>query len=493
MSEIDESEDEFLGLSDGEKENIFLAKLADCTKEKFHVLKNKDIDFFNLNQGIFKGQWYFGKLFDDEGMLQPGIVLSSKYVAIGHTNLMGIGLKGYGDLEIQKSTWSNDDIKKWLTTPAITDKLEIFNQIRNKILFYMDFPDERIADVCTCWVIGTYCYELFESYGYLYFNALRNSGKTKIKNILKFMGFNGTEASNISESGFFRTIENRKGLLCLDEYEKLDDIRKRILDQLLNAGHEKSASVIRTERIGDKFIAREFSVFCPKIICNITGMNPTTQSRCITIKLMRTNRDQGRRQVRFQDPDWQNIRNKCFRLIMENWKGIKEIYENYDGSNLINRNEDIWKSLLSIAKFFSEEIEKGLIEYSGTNIEESSIDMLEGNWHYELLKTMYNQTKEHGDGWYQTSQIGTWILGTLIHPNSKSQSPARWVGRQLAILPKFKRRKMSSGNEWYLSTAIIKEVMDRLTYPIPQDYSTNSSNSINPTDSSNSTHNDIQS
>jgi hypothetical protein len=481
MPEINESnkEDEIAKINKKHAQELnWKIKLDSLTEQKLHVLKNKDIDFTNLNQGIYRDRWYFGKLFNDGDKPRLGIVLSSKHIAIGHEALETIGLNRHNELELQRTCWSNEDIERWLNSSEKIDKRRLYEQIRGRILHYMDFTDGRIADLCTCWIIGTYCYELFESYGYLYFNAFRNSGKTKIKNILKFMGFNSIEASNISESAFFRTIENRKGVLCLDEYEKMDDTRKKILDQLLNAGHMKNAAVVRSEKIGDNWIAREFNVYCPKIICNITGINQTTQSRCITIKLMRTMKEQGKRQVRFDDLEWQDIRNKCYRLVMENWKEINQIYEEYSNSKLLNRDEDTWKPLFSIARFFGEDVEKTLIEYSTTNIEESSLDSLEGDWKYELLKAIHEQVKDQGDGWYFASQIGTWLTRLPC-----IKSPERWAGRQLSKMPLFKKRKTAKGNEWYLSLSIVKDAMTRLGYPCPDDEYTNSSDSTNVIDS----------
>ena len=112
------------------------------------------------------------------------------------------------------------------------------------------------------------------------------------------------------------------------------------------------------------------------------------------------------------------------------------------------------------------------------NIEESSIDILEGDWQYELLKAMYEQVEEQGEGWYPTSQIGTWIRFEL-------KSPARWVGRKLSSLPLFQKRRVTENREWYLSLNIIKEVMERLNYPTPETDVTNDTNDINVTNVTN--------
>ena len=70
---------------------------------------------------------------------------------------------------------------------------------------------------------------------------------------------------------------------------------------------------------------RDFDVYCPKIICNITGLNPVTLSRCIQVKLSRTTTSKGNKKPRTNDPEYQEIRNLCYRLIMENWREIQRI------------------------------------------------------------------------------------------------------------------------------------------------------------------------
>jgi len=217
-----------------------------------------------LNQGIINDNWYFGKIFicsihhefgedsfQDINEEREGIILSKKEIRInrlvirktkegikfnGENEIKDEGLNYKHFLEINKNFWSNKRIKKWLSSTTKINYKGVYERIRDKIKYYMDVRDERIFDVVTCWVIGTYCYELFESYGYLYFNGLKESGKSKFKKILKLIGFNGQEASSISEASFFRTIENTKGLLCIDEYERMDTDRKKATDLLLNAG-----------------------------------------------------------------------------------------------------------------------------------------------------------------------------------------------------------------------------------------------------------------
>lgn len=88
---------------------------------------------------------------------------------------------------------SNSTVKKFYTSPD--DKIspkKVYEAVRNKILFFMDFGDSpEIADVMACWVIATYCYPLFYWFPHLLINAPSQSGKSKCGFILMQLSFRG--------------------------------------------------------------------------------------------------------------------------------------------------------------------------------------------------------------------------------------------------------------------------------------------------------------
>jgi len=465
-------------------------KLDAQTKNNLPILNSSEIHFENLNQGEFKKEWYFGKLFKkNPEEFKEGIILNknillnniqymkvgNKILPIGKNEIKDIGLNYKHKLEPQNNFWSNDgeySIKEYFKSEKekIVDKEEYYKRIYNKIDYFMDLKDKEIIDVATCWIIGSYCYELFETYGYLYFKALRESGKSKFKKILRLIGFNGQEASSITEASFFRTIENTKGVLCLDEYEKMDSERKKATDLLLNAGIEKGSSVKRYDV--DLKANLNFDVYCPKIICNITGLNPTTMSRCIVVELVRTITKKGKLKPRIKDQEWQLLRNMSYCFVMENWEEIKKTYENYDYSQINNRAEDLWRPILSIAKVFGDDKETNLKNYCERITKKLQEDEIEDDIDYILLLALTNLAGEKR-GFVSSKEIVNFIKsGGEI--DFGERSPERVIGWHLRNFNVFKHKTNRIGNGvtkgWELDLKEIIEVMDSRGFPIPEKF-----------------------
>lgn len=470
--------EESQGINEVKQEKKKISKII--KQSEYSFLDNDEIIYDNLNQGVHKGFWYFGKLFMVNGEEKEGIVTTNKEILmnnskiimvkgekheLGENQIKDFGLNYKHNLEINKNFWHNKSIKAFLGSDEKIERQFVFDKIKKTISYYMDVKDERIFDVVTCWVIGTYCYELFESFGYLYFHALRESGKSKFKKILRLIGFNGQEASSISEASFFRTIENTKGVLAIDEYERMDTDRKKSTDLLLNAGIEKGASVKRVDKVGNKQVNRDFDVYCPKIICNITGLDPVTQTRCITIRLSKTASDKGSRKPKTNDNSWQELRNFCYRFVMDYWEEIKDIYENYN-SPLKNRDEDVWVPTLVLARFFG--VEEEVKNYAETNIQETQIENIENDRTYLILKELldYFKIKEETENFHLTDLVP--YLKERLDFGEKNAE--RVVGWHLTNLNIFDKGRDGKGITYSLGRKKILLALVSRGYPIPEKY-----------------------
>src|SRR3989304_10160453 len=65
-----------------------------------------------------------------------------------------------------------------------TDDLKIslgicYENIIEVIKKYMDMPEEQIK-IVSVWIIGTYFHDCFDTYPFLFLNAMRGSGKTRL-------------------------------------------------------------------------------------------------------------------------------------------------------------------------------------------------------------------------------------------------------------------------------------------------------------------------
>jgi len=177
------------------------------------------------------------------------------------------------------------------TLVYITEKLkEIYPLIIDTLKKYCDL-DEKYYNIIALWIMGTYLHRNFSTYPFLYLNAMRGSGKSRLLNLISHLSWNGKSVVSCSESVLFRTA--KFSTLCIDEFENVGSKEKGVLRQLLNASYKKGIFVERTKKIKDseeeKYIVEKFSVYCPIAMANIWGMDNVLSDRCINLTLEKSN------------------------------------------------------------------------------------------------------------------------------------------------------------------------------------------------------------
>lgn len=166
---------------------------------------------------------------------------------------------------------------------------EEYEKIIEILKKYMDLRPEYYP-VIACWIIGTYFHRYFPTYPFLFFNAVKGSGKTRLLKLISNLAYNGKLVLNISESVLFRTAHNRT--LCIDEIEHIGGKEKTILRELLNAAYKRGGVVERAVKVKDKdrerFIVESFNVYGSIAMANIWGLDDVLADRCIILLLERS-------------------------------------------------------------------------------------------------------------------------------------------------------------------------------------------------------------
>ena len=172
----------------------------------------------------------------------------------------------------QKRTFSNKEMKS------------VYNKIINVLKKYMDLNDEYYS-LIALWIIGTYAHKKFPAYPYLFINAMKGSGKTRLLKIITALSCNGKLTGSMTEAVMFRKASERT--LCMDEFESVSFKEKTELRLLLNSAYKKGVVVERMSKKrsekGESYEIEEFEVYCPIAIANIWGMENVLADRCITI------------------------------------------------------------------------------------------------------------------------------------------------------------------------------------------------------------------
>ena len=335
---------------------------------------------------------------------------------------------------------------------------------------YMDVVDGRSLLLTASFILGSYCYSLFDSVGYIFFNSDKESGKTKFATLIGLMGFHTINCSSPSESALFRVTSLGMGLMIIDDFENISEEKKNALLQILKIGYRKDGRVIRVEKKKEMFVPALFDVYCPKIITNTTTLDAITLSRCIPIHLMKTLSNKGRLWPDEKLPIWAEIRDACHWFVMENWKEIAKTYEEYECEELNNRDLELVKGYLSIIKVIDSTMHDQLLTYIVECVKDRETVDMSGSWIYVLLDMLLAQTTEEGS-WFKAKDVGEDLRARIVSDahcedekafkaKKGSKLPSvRWVGGTLSKIPSFKKRRIGAGVEYWLSKRLVGDYM----------------------------------
>jgi len=358
---------------------------------------------------------------------------------------------------------------------------QIFDLIREQYKNNIDFIEDEEPSILTLWSMGTYFFTLFNTYPYIHLHGLKNTGKTKVMEISSCVSFNSELSTNMRVATLFRIIQQNRPTLFIDEFEIKKEQKKSSDDKeiecILNAGYRKGITVPRMEQQGKEWVLKRFEVYCPKMIANISGMIGALPSRCIKIIMRRSKKEdpQGKTSI---DPDkniWGDIRNELYVLALKRWKDVKSIYDNLENNtNLSNRDWELWKPILSIAKFIDDKLYNKTVKFANKNVELSQVeDEMSNSWDYLLLKVLMDYVDEERF-YYVKSEIYETLIKEFvereytdrdgntqtIHKNSKPSS--EWIGRTLRKLGVTGFKKDNKGAMYFLSKNIIMDLVTRL-------------------------------
>lgn len=193
-------------------------------------------------------------------------------------------------MEKRREDEKNPGEKEEKDAPKIYKKA--YERIKILLEKYLDMPEEYYH-LITIWILGTYIHESFDTYPYLFINAMRGSGKTRLLRLISSLskGSEGRVNTGITESVLFRT--EKGSTLILDECEGISNKEKATLREYLNACYKKGATVSRTKKVknkdGENYEIEMFEPFRPISMANISGMEEVLGDRCLTLILEKSN------------------------------------------------------------------------------------------------------------------------------------------------------------------------------------------------------------
>lgn len=318
-----------------------------------------------------------------------------------------------------------------------TDILELYKQLGKYMI--MDETDRKL---CFLWVLGTNHHQLSTHYPYIFINAPKSSGKSKLTKIMTWSAYNGYLSTNISSAGIYNLITEESATIGFDESELLSDReRSGDINNILLSGFETGNTVIRVPKTEDGVNKlKEYRTYSPKILSNIMGLSDDAlESRCIPINLSRSNnKKKSNIYPRKDDIVFTNIRLNSLRWVYDNWDSIVREYKTLNSfSDFTGRTFNLFKPLIITCKLavpeWLPEIEQALIKKS----EEMDFNLNQDSQEAMLLNAMIQE--------YDFSQFKMFIQPEKIRERIISQ-------------------KFNNENQKWLTYHFINKLMFRLGF-----------------------------
>lgn len=210
----------------------------------------------------------------------------------------------------------------------------LFTEIRDFIQAHVVFKHKSAPAVIALWVMATYCYSIFNYFGYIWLTSLGPShGKSLVAKILSMVCFSATAPEiDPTPAVVFRLIETNGCTFILDEMENLDPEKKGELISLLNSGFERGGQVSRTVPAGDGWTVANFQVFCPKVLACISPIPRVVRTRVFQFDMPKRKPTEA---IEAFKPDrrveWSaRVRNDLAIFALRNAPIIAELYDQRD-------------------------------------------------------------------------------------------------------------------------------------------------------------------
>ncbi len=218
---------------------------------------------------------------------------------------------------------------------------------------YVIFTNEYQQTAASLWVAVTWTIEQFDVAPYLLITAPeRQSGKTRLLEVLEHVVRKPILASSISPAALYRVVDKEHPTILLDEIDAIygpKAVGNEDLRSLINAGHRRGVKSYRMGG-GAKTKLESFDAFSTKALAGIDGgrhLPDTIDDRSILIRLQRRAPDEQLTRYRQREAAKEG-RELAQRVdaVLAAFK-IMEWPEMPIG--LSDRATDVWEPLISIA------------------------------------------------------------------------------------------------------------------------------------------------
>jgi len=364
-----------------------------------------------------------------------------------------------------------------LTSHAVIEPHDIDTQIDEAFMRHLDMPQaEKILS--KRWIEGTFFFDTFDAFPIQSILGVSESGKTRLCNLNLALAYHAEGLISPSEASIFRSKEEDKVSLIIDEAEYLNDPNLyATLRILINASYSKySGYVSRYDESSDgKRVKRRFDLYSPMSISGIGGLEGVTLSRAFRVIMRRVNKD-----FPPANPnDYRTLRNMLYVLRIRHAFQVRELYEKIDISNIVSaRFEELFKPLFCMTEFFGNNEEREIlkdwcIEYQN-NFRVESLNVAQEE--QVLLCTSKLTKNDKQPDWFSLKE-----LSDLVNIEYNRNISSAYVSNILYRLGITRRKKVRGYTLFYCPTELLEDSASRIgvssSSPFDATFSTDSTNS----------------
>jgi hypothetical protein len=230
----------------------------------------------------------------------------------------------------------------------------VLNRVAAFVRRFVAFGSEHQLIAVVLWIAHTHAFDAAECSPRLAIQSPeKQSGKTRLLEVLELTTHEPRQVVNMSEAALFRVIDAGAPTVLWDEIDAVFGPKARDREDLramLNAGYRKGATVDRCVGERSKIEVKPFSVFCPVALAGLGLLPDTVQDRSIVIRLRRRRTDEPVEKLRRRriEPEAAELRAHLEAVF----EPLAETLADLDPElppGLPDRAEDVWEPLLGIA------------------------------------------------------------------------------------------------------------------------------------------------
>jgi len=380
--------------------------------------------------------------------------------------------KGYKIVDFQqgshniKGTFPSQELRslmqpqsvQMLDSKATIEPKKVDKEIDDILRKHLDMPDaERI--LAKRWIEGTFFYDCFDAFPIQCVLGVSESGKSRLNLVNLALGYHSEIVIDPTGAGIFRSKEEDKVTLCVDEAEYLRDPNLyATLKILLNASYSKySGYVSRYDEQDDgKRIKKRFDLYSPLTICGIAGLEGVTLSRAFRIVMRRVDKDF----IKCNPRDYETVRSMLYVLRIRHVFEVREIYEKMDISKIVTaRFEELFKPLFTMTEFMGTQEEHDILarwckEYQ-TNFRIEALNVGQEEQILQSLSEIPNAIG-HPD-WYKLKHLADWV-----HEQYGRRVSSKYVSNILYRLGMQQRKKVRGVTLAYAPRELMNECASRI-------------------------------